>query len=171
MKPNSKILIAYASAYGTTAEVAKVIGETLSKSGAKVEVKHVSEVANLVEYDSVIIGAPIQFDKWLSDAREFVKTTENILRKMPVAYFFTCMSLSLGDSKEAQQYTNDLTSLSDLVKPVSVQGFAGAADFKKISFFVGIALRVILRTKGVKGGDYRDWKAIRAWAEDVGGKL
>ena len=48
-----KILVAYASEFGTTGEVAEVIGEILCQEGNTVESKWINNVKNLNNYGSL----------------------------------------------------------------------------------------------------------------------
>ncbi len=82
-----KILVTYASQFGSTAGCAESIAETLRESGNQVETQWVNDVANLIDYDLVIIGSAIQYDKWMPEARNFVKDNQNALSKLQVAYF------------------------------------------------------------------------------------
>ncbi len=173
-KGGHKILIAYASEFGTTGEVAEAIGEVLCQEGNTVETKWVNNVKDLNNYDAVIIGSAIQYDKWMSEATEFVTANQNILAKLPVAYFFTCLVLSQQAEKaekQAMTYADKLYSLVPQVKPLSVGRFAGVLNYSKMSFFSRLIFKVILSILGVQEGDYRDWDAIRAWAKGVHFKL
>jgi menaquinone-dependent protoporphyrinogen oxidase len=169
-KGGHKILIAYASEFGTTGEVAEAIGEVLCQEGNTVETKWVNNVKDLNNYDAVIIGSAIQYDKWMSEATEFVTANQKILQQLPVAYFFTCLVLHKLNPKgdlEAKEYSDKLQALVPQVKPVSIGGFAGVLDYSNMGFFSRLILKAILYKKGVKEGDYRDWDAIRAWAKDT----
>jgi menaquinone-dependent protoporphyrinogen oxidase len=173
-KGGHKILIAYASEFGTTGEVAEAIGEVLCQEGNTVETKWVNNVKDLNNYDAVIIGSPIRYDKWMSEATEFVTANQKILQQLPVAYFFTCLVLHKLNPKgdlDAKEYSDKLQALVPQVKPVSIRGFVGVLDYSKMGFFSRILMKVILFNKGVKEGDYRDWDAIRAWAKDTQLKL
>lgn len=170
MKNNKKILVAFASRYGTTAEVAKIIAETLGKENVSVDLKHVSEINNIEDYSAVIIGAPIQYDKWVPESKKFVIQNKNFLSTIPVAYFFTCMTLSQkteSSVKAAKVYTDDLRNLVPEVKPIDVKGFAGAVNFSKIPFHIRYLLKLMLLIKGAKEGDFRDWNEIRNWARSL----
>ena len=173
-KGGQKILVAYASESGTTAEVAEAIGEVLCQEGDTVETKWVKNVNDLDNYDAVIIGSAIQYDRWMPEAAELVKANQKILQQLPVAYFFTCLVLhklnTKGDLK-AKKYSDKLQALVPQVKPVSIGGFVGVLDYSKMGFFSRLLMKVILFNKGVKEGDYRDWDAIRAWAKDTQLKL
>lgn len=54
-----KVLVTYASKYGSTAEIAEVIGKELIKREYEVEVKPISEVGSLAEYDGFVIGSAV----------------------------------------------------------------------------------------------------------------
>jgi len=173
-KTGQKILVAYASQFGTTGEVAEAIGKILCQGGATVETKWVKNVKDLKNYDAVIIGSAIQYDRWMPDAAEFVTANQNILSKLPVAYFFTCLVLSKQTEKaehKAIVYSDKLYSLVPQVKPVSVGRFAGVLDYSKMSFFFRLIFKVISSITGVPEGDYRDWNTIRSWAKGVHYKL
>lgn len=169
-----KILVAYTSQFGSTAEVAEAIGDTLSQRGRVVEIQRVTNVKDIRQYDAVVIGSAIQYDAWMPEARNFVTANQNILKKMPVAYFFTCLTLSRQNKKTERQvmeYSAKLHALAPRVKPVEIGQFAGAVDYSKMSFFLRVTLGIFLTIMGVKEGDYRDWKAIRTWAGNIDHKL
>jgi menaquinone-dependent protoporphyrinogen oxidase len=173
-KGGHKILIAYASEFGTTGEVAVAIGDVLCQEGNTVETKWVKNVKDLNNYDAVIIGTPIHKGNWMSEGKKFMKANKKILQQLPVAYFFTCLVLHKENPKgdiEAKEYSDKLQALVPQVKPVNVGGFAGVLDYSDMGFFNRLALKIILSKKGVKEGDYRDWDAIHAWAKDTQLKL
>jgi len=173
-KGGHKILIAYASKFGTTGEVAEAIGEVLCQEGNTVETKWVKNVNGLDNYDAVIIGSPIHKDTWMSEAEEFVKDNQKILQQLPVIYFYTCLFLHKLNPKsdiEAKECSDKLQALVPQVNPISIGGFAGVLDYSNMGFFHRLVLKVILSKKNVKEGDFRDWDAIRSWAKDVHFKL
>jgi menaquinone-dependent protoporphyrinogen oxidase len=174
-KGGQRILVAYASESGTTAEVAEAVGEVLCQEGNMVETKWVKNVSDLNNYDAVIIGSAIQYDRWMPEATEFVTANQNILSKLPVAYFFTCLALSIrsenAKKKKAMVYSDKLYALIPQVKPVDVGRFAGVLDYSKLSFFFRLIFKAILPILGVQEGDYRDWEAIRLWTKSMHIKL
>jgi len=170
-----RILVAYASEFGTTGEVAEVIGEALCQESNTVETKWIKNVKeDLNNYDAVIIGSAIQYDKWMPEATEFVTANRNILSNLPVAYFFTCLALSKQGEKverQAMAYSDKLYALVPQVKPVSIGRFAGVLDYSKMSLGFRLIARGIFAILGVQEGDYRDWDAIRSWAKGIHFKL
>ena len=177
-KPNNetghKVLIAYASQCGSTGEVAEAIGKILCQGGAKVETKWVKTVKDLSGYDAVVIGSAIQKSRWMPEATEFVTTHQNILCRLPVAFFLTCLTLSI-DTEEARRkamtFLDPLYTAAPQVKPESVGRFAGVLDYSKLSFMYRTIMKRKMKKRGIPEGDYRDWNAIRSWAKDIQFKL
>jgi len=165
-KPDTKVLVAYDSKLGSTAEVAKFMGSVLSEQGASITVKPLSEVDDLEAYDSVIIGSAIRYDRWLPDATTFVKENKATLSNVPVSFLFTCLTLAKPTPaalRKAEGYADKLRSLAPEVKPMAVGGFAGVLQFARTPWPARLALRMLSIATGVKEGDYRDWAAIRSW--------
>ena len=165
-----KILVAYASGYGTTGKVAEIIGQTFCEGGATVDIKWINNIKDLKAYDAVIIGSAIQFDRWMPEARQFVTNHQKALSKLPVAFFFTCLTLSRQTKETEQQastYANKLYALYTQGKPISVGRFAGVLDYSKISLIARPIFKILYSIIGVKEGDYRDWRMIKTWAKVV----
>ena len=173
-KDSFKVLIAFASQFGSTGEVAEAIGDVLCQQDCAVDIKWIRDVNQVDTYDAVIVGSAIQYDKWMPEAVDFVKTNQKALSSVPVAYFFTCLTLAKKNAKTEQQalvYADKLRAISSQVVPVSVHGFAGVVDFSKMSFLTRMMLKAITTINGVREGDYRDWDAIHSWAHSVYFKL
>jgi len=168
------ILVAYASQFGSTTGVAETVGDVLAETGATVETKWIKDVTELTAYDAIIIGGAIQYDRWMSEAAAFVTTNQDILSNLPVAYFFTCLTLSKRTEKTERQalaYADKLIALAPQVKPIDIGRFAGVLNYSKMPILYRGMFRAISLITGVKEGDYRDWRAIRAWAKDAATKL
>jgi menaquinone-dependent protoporphyrinogen oxidase len=169
-KESLRILIAYASEFGTTGEIAVAIGDALCDEGNTVETKWIGNIKHLNNYDAVIIGTPILYEKWMPEARKFVENNQETLKNIPVAYFITCMALSSKEEAAMQQaieYSDQMQDLVPQVKPVSVGRFAGVLDYCKISFLERTLTKAAMARHQVKEGDYRDWDAIRSWAKGI----
>lgn len=169
-----KVLVAYASQYGSTSEVAAAIGEHYCERGLTVDVELMANIQDLTPYRAVIVGGPIQSEAWMPDAASFVETHQAALSKVPVAYFLTCMTLGLTEGtpevrRTVAGYLDPVLEQVPTVKPVDIGLFAGALDYSKMSY----AMRVLYRafSEDDTDGDYRDWDAIKAWAIEAQSKL
>ena len=169
-----KVLVAYASQYGSTSEVAAAIGQVFCESGLVVDVETVANIHDLTPYQAVILGSPIQSEAWKPEAVAFIEMHRAALSHVPVAYFLTCMTLGLADdSPEVRHrvagYLDPVREQIPEVQPVDVGLFAGALDYSKMSYAMQTLYRVFAEDD--TDGDYRDWDAIRAWAKGIQPKL
>ena len=70
-KPN--VLVAYGTKNGSTASIAKIVGEELRDQGASVDVRDAATVRSLEGYDAVVIGGALYTGRWHRAARRFVR--------------------------------------------------------------------------------------------------
>ena len=161
-KMKSKLLITYGSRCGSTGGVAEAIGQVLCEEGVAVDVRLVKNVNDLSPYQAVIVGSAIRMGKWLPEVVEFVKTHQDTLSRVPVAYFTVCLTMkddTVENRRKALAYLDPVRKQFPQVKPVDIGLFAGAVDYKKLSF----AYSLILKVMGAPEGDFRNWEAIRTW--------
>ena len=157
-------LLAYASRFGSTQEVAEVIAAVLRETGLKVDLQPMAEVRTLADYHAVVVGAAIYNAKWNVVAHQFVSQYQEALTQLPVA-IFTLGPLSASEAAKRnsrRQLDNELTKYPWL-KPVAVEIFAGKYDPSKpgMGFF----------DRFVPARDIRNWDAIRAWANALSAQL
>jgi menaquinone-dependent protoporphyrinogen oxidase len=162
--PNT--LIAYASKYGSTGEIAEYIGQVLREAGDRVEVRRVQDVDDLSPYQSVIIGSATRMDKVLPDVLKFGQKHQAALRQLKTAYFVVGVTMKQDTPENRQKAEGFLTPLCQIKEPVSMGLFAGKLDYKKIGFFWRL-LASKDKTGFMAEGDFRDWETIRAWALEV----
>jgi menaquinone-dependent protoporphyrinogen oxidase len=155
------ILVAYASRFGTTAEVAQAIAVALREQGLRVELLPAEEVDDLGPYSGVVLGGGIYIGRWHRDARGFVRLFEEELRRIPVAVFalgpVTDRPNDQADSEG--QLRRNLERLP--VKPFDVRVFGGAFDPAKVAF----------PFNRMPAADVRNWDTIRAWALKLAGRF
>jgi menaquinone-dependent protoporphyrinogen oxidase len=169
-----RVLVTYASRYGSTGGVAAAIAQTLCEAGMAVDVRLVTNVDDLSSYRAVIVGSPVHSDEWMPEAITFVNTNRNLLSELPVAYFLTCITLGLDPRPEGRQKMAEVLERVQEqipeVLPMDKGLFAGAVDLGNMSYLIG-RLHRIYGGVGMAGVDFRDWDAIRVWAETVGATL
>lgn len=165
---NDRVLVAYDSRLGSTAEVAAYIGSVLGEEGASVDVVQIDSVGDIGQYDRVIVGSAIRYDRWLPEATAFVTANREALGRVPVALFFTCLALASGSPKgerKAASYAEQLRKLLGEAPDVQVGGFAGVLDPSRGPLWTRVLLRVIALVSGIAPGDYRNWDAVRTWTK------
>ena len=82
-----RVLVAHASAHGSTAEIATRLASALAQAGPDVDVKAVADVASLSGYDAAVIGSAIHDGAWLADAQTFLAEHKAALAKRPTWLF------------------------------------------------------------------------------------
>ena len=155
---SSKILMAYASRTGATAEVAEEIGRLLTIAGKTVEVMPLSQVKDCEGYQAVILGTAARMGKLLPETVKFVKKHAKDLQPLPVAYFVVCLTMKDATPENRKVVEGYLEPLRQIKPPLLEGLFAGWMDPDKLE---GI-WRVMM--KNVEKGDYRNWDEIRQWA-------
>ena len=170
-----KILVAYASMYGTTGGVSQKIGETLCGLGYQADVKLVDRVDSISGYRAVIIGSAIRSEKWLPNAVDFVKTHRRNLKQLPTAYFLTCLTLYNNPPEKVRQmvrtFFNPVLETVPEVNPLDYGMFAGVLDYSRIPFSMRMVMKYKMWSKGVPEGDYRSWPAIESWAKQLASRF
>ena len=166
---NAKILVAYASKYGSTKEIAEKIGQVLTDAGFAVDVLPADKVADVAPYQAVVLGSAVYIGNWRKAAANFLKANEKALAGRPL-WLFSSGPTGKGDPVDlvkGWRFPRALQPVADRVKPVEIVLFQGAVDTNNLGFFGRLAI------KNVKApvGDFRDWNAITVWAASIAKKL
>ena len=168
----TKILMAYASKYGSTQEVAQAIAATLGERGLSVDLRPMRQVRTLAGYGAVVLGVPLYFGLWHKDALNFLSRNGDALAQRPVAIF--ALGPNSNDEKEMQgsraQLDTELAKFPWLV-PVVIEVFGGKFPAKlrlPESLIAGLPASPL---HGMPASDVRDWTTIRAWANSLVQKL
>lgn len=162
-----KILIAYATRHGSTAEIAEAIGKELKAAGHSVEVKEMKTVTSVEGYTAIVIGAPMYMAKYI-EAKKFVDRFREKIAGLPVAAFAVGLAAVSKDPRLIDETKNALQGSLDPIQPVAATLFAGRLEPAKISF---ITRKMVEHFGKVPAADYRDWDAIATWGREVAGKL
>lgn len=167
---SSKVLVAYASKYGATREIAEKIGLVLNQAGLMTDVLSVTGVGDLGEYSAVIFGSAVYVARWPKEAVSFVQVNEKALSAKPV-WLFSSGPSGEGDPVqlvEGWRLPGDVKTYVDRIKPRDVAVFHGNIDPAKLNFMEKFAVKNVVKKPF---GDYRDWKMITAWAAGVANEL
>ena len=165
-----KILVAYASAHGSTKEVAQFMGRVLSTYNADVTVANVVDVKTVDQYDAFVFGTPIHASLWLQDMCTFLDRFEAQLSEKPMYFWVTCIrALEEDGRKHALKYYFDYKQLEAFnVREVGV--FTGKLDTSAITRQEQWFLAANYDGKLAPGNmrdDHRDWQAIAAWSNHI----
>lgn len=165
------ILVAYASEFGSTVEVAETIGQTLRDGGAQVDVRAVVDVATFAPYSAAIIGSAIYNGAWLPEAVHFVEVHAAALSQIPTAYFVVCATMREDTPEHRQGARSFLDPVLDQipqVRPIDIGLFAGKIDPPKLPWPIRLRMRL---TTDLRQGDYRRWDDVRIWTASIAPQL
>ncbi|MGE5265172.1 MAG: flavodoxin domain-containing protein [Acidobacteriota bacterium] len=164
MMNTRSILVAYATRYGSTQEVAETIADALRQAGLRVDLELIREVKSLEHYDAIVLGAAIYNTRWHPDAHEFLSQHAEILGRRPVAIFSLGPTTRNPASKKQslRQLDRDLEKYPWL-RPVALEMFVGRFDLSKLG--LGAVGRLVPLP------DQRDPNAVRVWASALPARL
>ena len=173
-----RVLVAYASRHGSTAGIADRIAERISGSGIEASSVAVSQVDDIDSYDAFVVGSAAYMFHWMNEARAFVKRHRPVLAEKPLWLFSSGpLGEELVDDKgrdilEASR-PKEFDELQTTLNPIGERVFFGAWDPEAPP--VGMAERFMKKlpasTEGLPAGDFRDWTAIDAFADEVADTL
>ena len=161
----AKILVAFATRYGSTKEVAETVAATLEEQGLEVEVTAAREVRSLDGYGAVVLGTPLYMGALYKDVRALLERNQAALEQTPLA-LFALGPISAADGVEGSRKQLD-AALAKLpwLSPVATEVFVGKYDPATLGFKDKmIAALPASPLHGEPAHDERDWEAIRGWA-------
>ena len=159
------VLVAYASKHGATQGIAEAIAEQLRVRGLTAQAVGAGADTDLDATDAVVLGSAIYAGHWRDEAVDFARANKDILAALPVWLF---SSGPLGeDVEDEEQQPKQLEELERDLQPNEHKVFFGALDRSKLAF----GERMIAKAVKAPDGDFRDWDAIRAWADQIADAL
>jgi menaquinone-dependent protoporphyrinogen oxidase len=161
-----RVLVSAASQHGSTAEIATELGKALrgALSGTGVDVVPLSRVHDFACYDAVVLGSSVYFGRWLEEARWQVTAHAQVLRHRPVWLF---SSGPVGDPLVPGTPPADAIELAAEIGAREHVVFPGALYRERL----GMRERLAVGMVRTADGDYRDWPAVRAWADRIAAEL
>jgi len=160
-----KVLVAYASKYGATAEIAEKIGGVLNDAGLPTDVSSVKQVSNLAEYNAVILGSAVYIGQWRKEAVKFLETNEKALAERSV-WLFSSGPSGEGDPVEllsGWKFPKAQQEIADRIQPRDITVFHGNVDVSKLNFLH----KWMIGKVESPVGDFREWEAIAAWGVSI----
>jgi menaquinone-dependent protoporphyrinogen oxidase len=164
-----KILVTFATKYGSTQKIAEVIGEELRQAELRSDIVPVDRVRDLTPYKAVILGSAVYIGKWRKEAVEFLKKNAQTLAERPV-WLFSSGPTGEGDPVElvkGWRHPAELQPLVDQIKPRDIAVFHGNLNMEKMNFIE----KGLIKNVKAPVGDFRDWEAITAWATSIADAL
>jgi menaquinone-dependent protoporphyrinogen oxidase len=160
-----RVLVAYATKHGGTAEIAERIWEVLRQAGLRTDVLPADRVSDLSSYEAVVLGSGVYIGRWRKEAARFLKANEQLLAERPV-WLFSSGPTDDGDPVELTdgwRLPRALQPIADRIQPRDIAVFHGVLDEKEL----GAIEKWMIKNVKAPLGDFRDWDAIAAWAKAI----
>ncbi|MEU0438091.1 flavodoxin domain-containing protein [Streptomyces sp. NPDC006290] len=161
--PN-KILVAYGTTNGSTARIAETVAEVLCKEGMSAEALPAGSVTSVEPYDAVVVGGGLYAGRWHKDARRFVRRHRRALVGLPL-WFFSSGPLDASASERDIPPVPGVKRAMARLDVTEHVTFGGCLEEGAKGF---IARKIV---SSGKGGDFRDFERIEAWAAGIGAEL
>jgi menaquinone-dependent protoporphyrinogen oxidase len=158
-----KVLVATGSKYGATREIGRAIAAELSALGFDVDCEDACDVKSIRYYDAIVLGSAVYGGLWRRDASGLLKDNIDLLKDRELWLFSVGMTSVTEPGQpldEAEQFAVD-TGAHDHRR------FDGRLDIDLLNF----GEKALIRTIKPPIGDFRDFNAVKAWAQRVGADL
>jgi menaquinone-dependent protoporphyrinogen oxidase len=166
-----KILVAYGSFSGSTAETAVFIGKKLSEKAMEADVKPVEKIRSIAGYDAVILGSAVMMGKIKPSVLKFAEKNREALARVPVAVFLVCLTMKDDTPENRKTASSYLDPIKAIIKPFSEGLFPGRVTYNKIPFPVRLLTYLPAFRKGVPEVDYLNWPKVEKWVDEIASKI
>lgn len=163
-----RVLVGYASAHGSTREIAEHIAHRLAEGGLRAEARSLDEVESADAYDAFVLGSAVHNAAWLPAAVTFATGNRALLAEHPLWLFSVGSKDSLRGPLGRRMAANyptpkGIAELQDALHPRDHRILTGVI---RRSPHPGLS-RLRVWVLGARYGDFRDWPAIDAWTETI----
>jgi menaquinone-dependent protoporphyrinogen oxidase len=159
-----RILVVHASRMGSTEEIAQAIGTQLTSRGFAVDVRPTTSALDAPSYDAVVVGSAVYNGHWDKHAVHYLQDQAPDLAERPTWLF---QSGPCGPNASGAGTTpHHIAQICSEIGARPPRTFGGNLDPARAKTW--LARRF---TKGNLSGDYRDWDAIRGFADEIADAL
>ncbi|MCC7010460.1 MAG: flavodoxin domain-containing protein [Acidobacteria bacterium] len=160
-----RVLVGYASRFGSTKEIAAHIAERLRRAGVDADARDVLEIGDVAPYGAVVFGSGVYDGSWTPNATAWLRGHAAELTARPVWLFSVG---SFGDRHPVIGHLivrepKDIGEIEQLVHPREYRVFAGVLDLQHWPAWG----RLVFKALGGRDGDNRHWPDIDAWADAI----
>ena len=164
-----RVLIGYASRFGSTRGIAIRIADAVRRQGADVDLRSVDEISDFDRYDTVVFGSGVYDGSWPAEATELMRRHAAVLASKRVWLFSVG---SFGDrhpivGRLITKEPKEIDEFERSLHPRDYRVFAGVIDLDHWPAWG----RLLFKAFGGHAGDNRQWPDIEAWAETIGHDL
>lgn len=159
-----KVLVAYGTTNGSTAQIAEAVAGVLRKEGLTAEAVPARSVTSPESYDAVVVGGGLYAGRWHKDARRFVRRHARALSRRPLWLFSSGPLDPSASERDIPPVPGVRRAMIRLDAREHVT-FGGCLEEGAKGF---VARQIV---SSGRGGDFRDFHQIEAWAARIGSEL
>lgn len=159
-----RVLVAYASRMGSTAEIAEVIAEQLRAAGLDVTLAPCAEAPDPGSFDAVVCGSAVYTTRWDKSARRFLRAHREALASRPTWLFESGPTGEISERRHESPAA--VLRLAEQIGSSPPRVFGGNLDPARAKTRLA---RWVANSD--MAGDYRNWTQIRAWADGIAREL
>jgi len=157
---DSRVLVAYSSVHGSTAEIGRAVAFTLGRAGLDVVSMPAINVRDVSGYHAVVVGSAVYGGNWRPEADYLLQRFGLQLFQKDV-WLFQSGPLGVSARGIAQSLPAGVAVYAGYLRVKGVATFGG-----KLGELAATPLSRLLVRRGL-AGDYRDFAEIRRWAECI----
>ena len=158
----ARVLVAYASKLGSTAQIAEAIAQVLRDSGHRAAAMPCREVTSLDDFDAVVLGSAVYAAYWQRDAHRFTERFHDQLKARPL-WLFSGGPLDRRLARADQPITPHGAEITAGLGARTHRTFGG-----RLAVGADVPAQV-MQTHRL--GDFRDWQRIVDYAYRIGREL
>ncbi len=160
-----RVLVGYASRFGSTRDIAARIADTVRTGDNEVDLRSVDEIDDVEQYDAVVFGSGVYDGSWTADAAALMRRHADVLARKRLWLFSVG---SFGDSHPVvgslvRKEPREIGELEATLYPRDYRVFAGVIDLDRWPAWG----RLVFKALGGHAGDNRRWPEIDAWAGKI----
>jgi menaquinone-dependent protoporphyrinogen oxidase len=160
-----RVLVAVASKHGSTTEIGEEIAGRLRTGGHDVQFADIEHVSDVDAHEAFVLGSAVYMGHWMKTVPQFVERHEKVISKRPTWLF---SSGPIGhDAPPEVGKAQETEPLIAKTRARDYASFAGRVEPAELGFMEKLAVRAV----HAPAGDYRDWEAIRDWADMIAVEL
>ena len=165
MVQTMRVLVGYASRFGSTRDIAIRVANAIRAGGSEVDVRPVDEIPDVDRYDAMVFGSGVYDGSWTADATALMRRHAAALARKPLWLFSVG---SFGDSHPIvgalmKKEPREIGELEHTLRPRDYRVFAGVIDLDHWPAWG----RLLFKALGGHAGDNRHWPEIDEWAAKI----
>jgi menaquinone-dependent protoporphyrinogen oxidase len=166
-----KVLIAYCSRSGSTAEVAQAIGATMSRAGLAADVKPIGEVEQIPQDAAVILGVALYIGHFPKEFHAFLERFHNQLGGLrPWVFVLGPTEKERKQFAGAEEQARKELNKHPWLRITDMRILGGKFDPQHLNLPFPMSLIMKLPANPMRKlppSDIRDWDWIERWAHAI----